>query len=122
MAPIKFEHIPEVGLSIEQDFSSNKLSELLDEPERTLHYRALEPAHITFNLERTGRDVQLTGGGNLLLSHPCVRCLEDLQVKHALIFDLKIETPEVIDLEAALREELFLELPLYPACEPACAS
>lgn len=120
MNPIKFEHIPDVGLTLERDFTPNQLSELLDEPTRDLCYQATEPAHVVFNLEKKNKDVLLTGGGLFTLSHPCVRCLEPVEIKHELIFDVKLEQPEVIDLEACMSEELFLELPTYPACTPSC--
>lgn len=120
MKPIKFEHIPEVGLTLEQDFSADLLSELLDEPSRDLCYKATQPAHIQFILERSGKDVLLTGGGEFVLSHPCVRCLEPVEIKHDLVLDLKLEQPEVIDLQECMREELFLELPSYPGCQPSC--
>lgn len=120
MNPIKFEHIPDVGLTIEQDFTAARLSELLDEPTRDLCYKATKPAHVVFNLERRNKDVLLTGGGMFTLSHPCVRCLEPVEIKHELIFDVKLEQPEVIDLEACMCEELFLELPGYPGCQPSC--
>jgi uncharacterized metal-binding protein YceD (DUF177 family) len=116
MKPIKFEHIPDAGLTLEQDFSAEKLSELLDEPTRDLCYNATKPAHVEFNLERSGKDVLLTGGGEFTLSHPCVRCLEPVEIKHELVLDLKLEHPEEIDLEESMREELFLELPGYPTC------
>ncbi|MEI6805002.1 MAG: hypothetical protein WCK49_00660, partial [Myxococcaceae bacterium] len=106
MKPIKFEHIPDVGLSIKQEFSVDALSELLDEPSRDLSYKAIEPAHVQFILERSGKDVLLTGGGDFVFSHPCVRCLEPVKIKYELLLDLKLEHPEVIDLEECMREEL----------------
>jgi uncharacterized metal-binding protein YceD (DUF177 family) len=120
MKLIKFEHIPDVGLTIEHDFSADLLSELLDEPTRDLCYKATEPAHVVFKLERKNKDVLLTGGGFFKLSHPCVRCLEPVEIRHELIFDLELEQPQEIDLKACMREELFLELPGYPACESPC--
>ncbi|MEI6790498.1 MAG: hypothetical protein WCK42_04885 [Myxococcaceae bacterium] len=120
MTPIRFEHIPDVGLSLEQDFDVNTLSELLAEPDREISYQAIAPAHVHFHLERAGKDVLLTGTGSFRLSHPCVRCLEDLEIEYELVLDLKLEHPEKVDVEELMREELFLELPHYPACDTAC--
>lgn len=120
MKPIKFEHIPDSGLTLEQDFSPETLSELLNEPTRDLCYKATEPAHVSFKLERKDKNVLLTGGGLFTLSHPCVRCLEPIEIKHELIFDLELEAPKEINLEEAMCEELFLELPGYPGCQPSC--
>lgn len=120
MKPIKFEHIPDVGLVLELDFDAEKLSELLDEPNRDLCYNATKPAHVQFILQRSGSDILLTGGGEFTLSHPCVRCLEPVEIKHELVLDLKLESPKEIDLEECMREEIFLELPGYPGCQPSC--
>lgn len=120
MKPIHFEHIPEIGLSINQEFSASELSELLAEPNRELSYQGTKPTHVTFKLERKNKDALLTGGGHFRLAHACVRCLEPVEIEHELVFDLELEQPEVIDLKELLREELFLELPLYPSCESNC--
>ncbi len=121
MNPIRFEHIPEVGLEKQHTFSKEKLSEMLFEEGRELFYRALEPSVVSFRLERKNRDVMVTGSGNFTLTHPCVRCLEDMTVSMKLDFESELEKPDEIDLQELLREELFLELPLYPACEPSCS-
>ncbi len=120
MNAIKFEHIPDTGLTLEEDLSADVISNILDEPNRELCYKATKPTHVVFNLERKGKDVLLTGGGEFALSHPCVRCLEPVEINHELIFDVKLEHPKEINLEECLREELFLELPGYPACVPSC--
>ena len=119
MRPIRFEHIPELGLSLEHTFTAKALSELLSEP-RELSYHAIAPAQVIFNLERKGKEVLVTGRGQFTLSHPCVRCLKDLEIKHELAFSIELEHPETIQLEELMREELFLELPPYPACETVC--
>ncbi len=121
MNPIRFEHIPEVGLEKQHTFSKEKLSEMLFEEGRELYYRALESSVFLFKLERKNRDVIVTGSGNLALAHPCVRCLEDVTLSMKFDFETELERPDEIDLQDLLREELFLELPLYPACEPSCS-
>lgn len=122
MTPVRFEHIPEVGLYLDQEFSASALSELLAEPDRELSYKALSTTCVHFYLERQNTDVLVTGSGLFALSHPCVKCLENVEIQHELLLDLKLEHPEVVDLEDLLREELFLELPHYPACETECLS
>jgi uncharacterized metal-binding protein YceD (DUF177 family) len=118
--PIRFEHIPEVGLEKQHTFSKEKLSEMLFEEGRELYYKAVEPSVVLFRLERKNRDVTVTGSGHFTLVHPCVRCLENVSISMKLEFGTELEKPDEIDLQELLREELFLELPLYPACEPSC--
>ena len=120
LKPIRFEHIPEIGLDKQHRFSQENLSEMLFEEGRQLYYRALESSEVTFKLERKNRDVVVKGFGEFVLSHPCVRCLEDVAMSMKLEFETELDKPEEIDLQELLREELFLELPLYPACEPSC--
>ena len=120
MKPIKFEHIPQKGLDLEEEFSVKKLSELLEEPERELIYSAEAPALFKFQVDREGTKALVKGRAVVALAHPCVRCLEPVKLEFEMLLEQELEKPESIDLEEMAREELFLELPAYPACEKPC--
>ena len=120
MKPIRFEHIPEIGLKLEEEFSTQKLSELLEEPAREMMYTAREPALFKFQVEREGLEARVTADAQLALSHECVRCLKPIDVDFELHMTEEFEKPELLDLEEIAREELFLELPTYPACPKPC--
>ncbi|MBH1988653.1 MAG: hypothetical protein I8H75_03535 [Myxococcaceae bacterium] len=120
MNSIRFEHIPDVGLSLEKEFTAEALSDLLAEPNQELAFAGLEPTQVAFRLEKEGCDVLLTAQSIVQVTHPCVRCLEPIQIAQTILIDLKLEKPDSIDLIELFREELFLELPAYPACEANC--
>ncbi|MES2504998.1 MAG: hypothetical protein V4534_09000 [Myxococcota bacterium] len=122
MNSIRFEHIPEVGITKTERLSIAQVSELLDEPGREMAFKALAETELSLQIDRKGDNATITGRGVFSLSHPCVRCLEEIVVGLELDMNLELEKPDVIDLTEVLREEMFLELPHYPACEPVCIS
>ena len=116
MRSILFDHIPDAGLSVHQDLNIEFISQLLSEPHRELAFIATQSTRVSFQLKREKNNVLVVGQGIFELTHPCIRCLRNLKIRHPLALDIQLEKPDLIPLDSLLREELFLELPLYPYC------
>jgi uncharacterized metal-binding protein YceD (DUF177 family) len=152
---IAVEELPDTGLDVIEHLPAAFVSEMLDEG-RTPRWTGREDATLELHLSRESTLVRLEGSVSFRLSHPCVRCLND--VPFDVDLDLRLRLVErsatdviegdfaagdlaegatdslgdaegVEDIDVAsfqagrisipevLREQLFLELPMHPACD-----
>ena len=148
--------LAEAGLNIKETLPSAWVSEILDDG-KSPRWVGNGEATLELHMEHEASFVRVTGQGNFLLSHPCVRCLNEIPFDVKLAVDLrlveKVEGPiegawgegdgdgddfegptlgdasdledisiasyqdGVVKVRELLREQLFLELPLHPACD-----
>jgi uncharacterized protein len=71
-------------------------------------------------LGKHGRDILVRGHLQGHLQLACSRCLEEAEELSAPDLDLDYYSGEVLDLEAILREQIILLVPLKPLCTEDC--
>jgi uncharacterized metal-binding protein YceD (DUF177 family) len=144
---IRAENVPLQGLEIKEKLESSYVSQLIEEPKGLLSWTCEGDVSLVCRLEHEADMLHLRGGGVFNVVHPCVRCTEDVRFQIKVDFNSRLlprdsseddgeiefdsETFEadsnesvvcyyddgIIDLSDLLREQLFLEFPLYPSCE-----
>jgi uncharacterized metal-binding protein YceD (DUF177 family) len=150
---IRAENVPVHGFEVKETLSSAFIDSLLFEPKEQVSWKVLSDTPLFCKIEHEADFLLLKGGGHFSATHPCIRCMEDVEVDVQIDFntrllpsdkdpdqelDLDAETFDdavafaatdgsetvasyyddgVIDLTQLLREQLFLELPLYPSCD-----
>ena len=92
--------------------------------------QAKEPVHYDLTVEKVENGVLVQGALALELDCECVRCLKPLKKRLELphwTLHLPLEGDEkatvdndCIDLTPFMREDMLLEFPQHPACEPEC--
>jgi len=155
------EDLGEAGVDVKETLSAPFISELLDDGKEP-HWTGREASSVEVHLEREAAFVRVTGRALFSLSHPCVRCLNEVPFDFDQKIDLRLveraagpieadlsegdadgddfeghplgDAADLEDLDVAsyeggvvrlgelIREQLFLELPLHPACDSARAS
>ena len=153
---VHVDELDEGGVDLQQELPVALISELLDD-KKVPRWTGREPASIDLHLELEATFVRVTGSTKFHLSHPCVRCLNDVPFDFDMAVDLRLveraaggpveadysegasdddtagaplgDAADLEDLDVAsyaaghvkigelLREQLFLELPLHPACD-----
>src|ERR1700722_5654209 len=92
---------------------------------------AKKPLHYDLQVEKVEHGLLVQGRLELALDCQCVRCLKPLQKRIVLpnwTLHLPLEgeekTPvdnDCVDLTPFAREDMLLEFPQHPVCEPECA-
>jgi uncharacterized metal-binding protein YceD (DUF177 family) len=157
---VSLHDIVEGGVDVRRELPAERVSALLDDG-KTPRWTGRETSSIDVHLESEAGFVRMKGKMSLALSHPCVRCLNDVPFDVDLPVDLRLvqrpvdhergpieadfsagdgdgddlegrmlgDPADLEDLDIAsfsgdvlhvgdvLREQLFLELPLHPACD-----
>jgi len=150
---IRAENIPVHGLEVKETLSPAFIDSLLFEPNEQVSWKVISEATVSCKVEHEADFLILRGGGVFHAMHPCVRCVEDVEVDVQIDFNSRLlpsdKDPDqgldfdaenfddavafaaedgsetvasyyedgIIDLTNLLREQLFLELPLYPCCD-----
>lgn len=143
---IRAENVPAQGIEINEQLSAGFVNHLLAEPNNAVSWVSLGDTPFSAHVEHEADMLVLKGGGTFNVLHPCVRCMEDVAFNlkinlhsrllpqsederlEELEFDsetLEVDSDNVvsyykdgiIDLSELLREQLFLEFPLYPSCD-----
>jgi uncharacterized protein len=121
--------IPEVGKDLTPDLGKEWFARWRHEdPSLEFSEAAITG---TVHLARHGRDILVRGHLAGQLGLTCGRCLEGFAAPMAADFDLLLapgpqpqgpaeEELSVVDLEAILREQIILMLPLKPLCAESC--
>ena len=93
--------------------------------------RAEKPLRYDLTVERLDGGLLLTGSLRLVLDCQCVRCLKTFE-QELVLKDLTCHLPlageerarvenDCVDLTPIVREDMLLEFPQHPMCEPECA-
>ncbi len=131
---IKVKDIPAEGLTQHLEFGGEILNEAV---------QVCEPIIINIEIEQAGSNVRVKGDvkGRLLLS--CSRCLDDFEWEVADKFDCVLMLPlgekgypevelspedldvsffdgETVDVAQIAVEQIFLQMPIKPLCNPEC--
>ncbi len=141
--------LPPEGVKIAECLPVKFLNELLFEADRDFYWEAMQDGNIQATLVPQGNTYRLRGEMGLQAKHACVRCLSDVVVDLKSHLDLTLMEgvePEITEAEIAdedaidnheddslfyfqngiidvvpvIREQLFLELPLFPTCDKDC--
>jgi uncharacterized protein len=144
---IQFRDIPDDGLAVDAPLSASWLGGQL---EGTGIEPARDPAGVAhLRLDKSGRDVIVSGTVEAAVRAECVRCLEpvslDLRTTFSLTLrprppaepervggrdDIELEAQELdedyyehdrIELGRWVREQILLEAPSFPSCPAGCA-
>jgi uncharacterized protein len=143
---VQLNEIPDEGLTIDAPLAADWLRDAL--AAAGFAPREGDVGRATLRLDRHDRDVSLSGQVEARVSAECVRCLATTPVDIAAEFTLNLrpaaparrssaKAAEVelsedeldndvyendrIDVGHWVREQLLLEAPAHPACEPECA-
>jgi uncharacterized protein len=134
---IELDKLEERGGKFERLYEANQLP--LDDPE----VRLVEPAEVSGRIRRKGADVELRGQLHTKLEVPCGRCLQPVELPISTEFnerfvrtiswaaeeqhelgaeDLNISVfdDEGIELDALVREEILLAVPVNVLCREDC--
>lgn len=150
---IRSENIPAHGIEIKEVLNQSFVDALLLEPEEQVSWSVLSDTPFQCKIEHEADMLHLRGGGTFRAMHPCVRCMQDVEIDVLVDFDSRLlpsdKDPDygkeldqeafddavaaaleggdetvvsyydngIIDLSDLLREQLFLEFPLYPCCD-----
>lgn len=150
---IRAENIPAQGMEIKEILTASFLDTLLVEPQEQVNWTVLSDINFLCKIEHEADMLHLKGGGTFQVMHPCVRCMQDVEIDVPVDFDSRLlpsdKDPDqgkeldqeafddavaaaleggdetvvsyydngIIDLSDLLREQLFLEFPLYPCCD-----
>jgi uncharacterized protein len=89
------------------------------------------PLHYDLTIHQAGRDVLVSGQLKVALDCECARCLKPFPFRLVLsdwTLHLPLDGPEkaemkndAVDLTPYLREDILLEFPQHPLCDPDCA-
>lgn len=92
--------------------------------------RAEEPLHYELEVQKVEQAILLQGTLDLVLKCECVRCLKSFDHRLTLghwtrLLPLEGEEKvqiinDCVDLTPFLREDILLEFPQHPLCEPEC--
>lgn len=150
---IRAENVPVQGIEINETLTQKFVDSLLLEPKEQVSWRVLGDTPFSCKIEHEADMLHLKGGGTFTVVHPCVRCMEDVEMDIPIVFNSRLlpsdQDPDqglefdqetfddavaqaledgfenvasyyedgIIDLSELLREQLFLEFPLYPCCD-----
>jgi len=104
--------------------------EELDLDVRDEMVQARSPLEYDLEVQKLEDDLLVQGKLRLVLTCQCVRCLKP--VEHAVVLDpwtchLPLQgdeavpiTNDLVDLTASIREDILLEFPQHPLCDPEC--
>lgn len=92
--------------------------------------QAKQPLKYALEVERVEQSLLLNGCLSLVLDCRCVRCLEPFEFQLALdpwTFHVPLDGEDAapivndsVDLTPYLREDILLEFPRHPLCDPGC--
>lgn len=141
---LSLDDIDEVGLTRTFSEPVEGFDELLQLQQQQIRF--LAPIEGEIAVQRSGKDVRLTGRFNSCLSMECSRCLAiyqqpvegtfdlagvvgattadddselDVELDEASLDELRLMDDE-IDVSALVQEQVLLALPLQPVCDEAC--
>ena len=124
---VNLRHLEEEDLHLEGDLPVAELElGLTDEM-----MRALQPLHYDLEVNEVAHGLLVRGSLKLTLDCQCVRCLKSLE-KTIELPDWTLHLPlegeekatvdnDCVDLTPYVREDMLLEFPQHPACEPECS-
>jgi len=109
--------IPFEGLTLEEDVAPSDLDLETD----IIKFRG--PLKIKANISRVTNVVAARISLNALMLTNCSRCLANLEI--GLKKDIKLnytvnKSAPVIDFDPDIRDEIFLDYPIKPLCNPNC--
>jgi uncharacterized protein len=123
---VNLRHLEEHG----QQLTGQLPVEDLDLDVRDEMIKAEQPLEYNLHAEKLDQGLLLTGSLRLLLNCQCVRCLKPFQYKLDLnpwTCHVPLEGEEkapivndCVDLTPYLREDILLEFPQHPLCDPEC--
>lgn len=138
---VSIENLPPEGRAVPFEFAAPEVGELLASAEAE-GAEAVAPLTGEAQVLPSGRDVFVLGRLHTRVAYGCVRCLErferDLDAEFHLVYtreptrgdaemelhreDLEVEVlaGPVLDLRAAVEEQLFLALEPHPVCRESC--
>jgi uncharacterized metal-binding protein YceD (DUF177 family) len=93
----------EDGVDIDEALPAGFVSELLDDNKEP-HWSARGDAKLRVHLEREASFVRIKGQARFELSHPCVRCLNDVPFDWPLQIDLRLVERAAGPIEADMSE------------------
>ena len=126
--PIKvnLRHLEEDGVELEGEMPAEEFD--LDTKDEAIHVK--RPLRYELQVEELEESLLVQGRVELVLDCECVRCLKNFPYKlvlepFALHLPLKGEDAvpiagDFVDLTPYIREDILLELPRHPHCEPEC--
>jgi uncharacterized protein len=123
---VNLRHLEEHGVKLDGELPAAELD--LDMRDEML--QAKQPLKYEIEVEQVEQSLLLSGRLSLLLDCQCVRCLEQFQFElnldpwHAHV---PLEGDEAapivndsVDLTPYIREDILLEFPRHPLCDPGC--
>jgi uncharacterized metal-binding protein YceD (DUF177 family) len=124
---VNLRHLEEHGIHLKGDLPVDALDfGLQDEM-----IQAKQPLHYDLQVDKVANGLLVQGKLSLPLDCQCVRCLKPLVQRLELpqwALHLPLEGEEkvtvdndCVDLTPFIREDMLLEFPQHPACEPECA-
>ncbi|MGC8743878.1 MAG: YceD family protein [Verrucomicrobiia bacterium] len=101
----------------------------IDGLDRVIH--ANHDLNYDFTVQKIEKKILLSGSLSIDLDCECVRCLKEFVYSivldnWALMLELEGEervqvVNDIVDLTPYIREDILLNFPLHPVCEPGCA-
>ena len=123
---INLRHLEEHGQTLEGELPVEELE--LDTRDEMIH--ATHPLRYSLEVEQLEDSLLIQGRVSLMLDCQCVRCLKNFQPvlrldSYTLHVPLQGEEAapivnDCVDLTPYVREDILLELPQHPLCEPEC--
>jgi uncharacterized protein len=123
---VNLRHLEEHGVNLDGELPVEELD--LDIRDEMLQAR--RPLKYDVEVEQVEENLLLNGGLSLILDCQCVRCLEPFQFKLVLepwVCYVPLEGEDAapivndcVDLTPYMREDILLEFPRHPLCDPGC--
>jgi uncharacterized protein len=113
---IAVSRIPEEGLHEEGAIDPRTLDMARDD------CRPASPIRVAADALHTDRQLIVTAQMGCTLECACARCLESFTVPIATraILTYAVQPTDVVDITDDIRQEIILEYPMVPVCQPAC--
>jgi len=123
---VNLRHLETHNLSLKGELPAGELD--IDTQDEVIH--VTQPLHYDFEVQKLDEGLLLRGELRLMLDCQCVRCLKPFQYQFAIEnwtchvpLDGEDAAPIVndsVDLTPNIREDILLEFPPHPVCDPEC--
>jgi uncharacterized protein len=110
-------NIPPEGLFLDEEISSRALE--LD----TEMIKFISPVRVRAKVYRITNAVNVKLSLDALMRFGCSRCLEEATANYKKEIELSYQANKqepLIDLDSDIREEIILDYPIKPLCQPDC--
>ena len=142
---IRLSEIGQRGVALDESLDTGWLSQVLH-GNRPSSFRPTAAAHVSGRIRRMGDDLLVDLSGSVALSSECAVCLKGIDLSVPVDFSVTLSPAgkaeknqaeereltsedvgrltyqgDVVDLDALLREQIILALPMFPRCSESCA-